>query len=328
MDANPVFAPDHWRQMAEFCKAEMAVGGPDPHMKLIGHMSRECSWEERVWRGGCYVGVYNVPAAEKLWTFWSPDQVHARPAALATWLAEYWAGLPLRRERRSVKSPEKLAYFLQTFALWLAEDAKRTIGVGVPYETAWNSVQTVYALGRYSAIKLLQYFYLFCEYPRPLYDIRAPGGWSPREALTLLFPERTAGLTGDDSFENIVLSEATAITAQGRFAKEFGLALDFFHLQVLLCDYKQSWSGRRQYPGRSNDSELEYHGKVAARFGPSTNMFTSRQALFPKEALGEIQGWAGVRKELGTTLRDHGYTWSDMTYDYTKMKDLDKPVRR
>ena len=46
---------DHWQNFADFCQLEMAIGGPDPHMKLTAQMCDldGCSWDERAWRGLC-----------------------------------------------------------------------------------------------------------------------------------------------------------------------------------------------------------------------------------------------------------------------------------
>jgi len=89
-----------------------------------------------------------------------------------------------------------------------------------------------------------------------------------------------------------------------------GLPLTMFETQVFLCDYKQAWKGR-QYPGRSQDSELEYASAIAPHWGEDDTMPLLRDRLFPRQVLGEWNGWSHVRKELGRVLPQAGFTWSD-----------------
>jgi len=148
--------------------------------------------------------------------------------------------------------------------------------------------------------------------------------------LTILYPEYVDNLMGDDSTENIVISNRLGVETQARL-KEMGVSLDLFELQVLLCDYKQSYVGKRQFPGRSQDSELSYYYKVKSHFGDAykSRMFEARLDMYPEEVLGEVQGWSSVREELGKVLRGYGYTWSDLKYDYILSKDnLANPVER
>ena len=93
---------DYFAQHIEY---DLAAGGPDPHMRCTGHMVRDVSWEEKVWRIGCYVGVYNVPSAEVIWQHWPWKRVINDPEGLASWIAENWKGLNFRRERRAVRTP-------------------------------------------------------------------------------------------------------------------------------------------------------------------------------------------------------------------------------
>jgi hypothetical protein len=331
--------PDHWAQLAEFCRWETAVGGPDPHMALVGKLSEHESLAERIWRGGCYIGVYNVPVAQALWTAWPWDAVRGFRVSeedLTRWLAERWDGIVTRRERRAVRRPEQLARFLCQYAVW-AElvPARRWFDGSGPadarerYEAAWVDCQTVYALGRYVALKILEYLRRYCDAPILLPDLRAAGGWSPRAALALLFPDRAESLTGGDSEHDVSVANATAAEAGLRLRWDFDIDLDTYRLQVLLCDYKQSWAGRRQYPGRSHDSEFVYYDRVAEFWNLDRSMFDARALLFPAVALGELAGWDAVRDDLGHVLVDHGYTWSDLRFDYLASRDdLAHPVER
>ena len=137
---------DHWTYFAEFARNEMAVGGPDPHLVLVGEMSHDVSWEERLWRGGCYAAVYNTPTAEILWRQWPwPVLLQVSEAEVIVWLRDHWAGLATRRERRCIRTPEKLAHFLTDYAAW-AVTQTYPAWQGQSYEGLWASAQQVYAL--------------------------------------------------------------------------------------------------------------------------------------------------------------------------------------
>jgi hypothetical protein len=326
---------EHFRYFSEFCRYDMAVGGPDPHMACVGHMSRNEGWRERMWRAGCYIGVYNVPTAEVIWQNWSWRDVSARgwnTDDMGSWISENWQGLALRRERRAVRTPAKLARFFSSYAHWLSEvdDAawlrKDRNAPESAYEDAWQDVQRVYGLGRYVALKILEFFERYCEAPIHLPDLRPKGGWSPRTALALLYPDHAEALLGDDSRYNCHIANECATHAQMRLLGEYDVVVSRYNLQVLLCDYKQSYVGRRQYPGRSQDSEMMYRQKVGGYFENDTDMWAARREIFPPDALGEVQGWQDVREELGDVLRDFGYTWSDTKFKYTETTDLRRPI--
>lgn len=321
-------APDHWKQFAEFARWERAVGGPDPHMGTAAHLVLTDPVHDRLWMAGCYVAVYNVPGALKLYERWGARISANDEPALVAWLRENWAGIPFRRERRAVRTPEKLARFLISYANWMRERPWRWWRGGdkvEQYEQAWwDSGAALYGYGRYAALKLLEFMRRYCDAPIELVGIRARGGWSPREGLMMLWPD--VPMIGVNSPTGDRTAEDYAAFTMLRLAEDYGEELDWYMLQVLLCDYKQSWYGR-QYPGRSLDSEIEHARKVMDHFGGDLRPFwEARQDLFPAVARGETRGWSRVRGELGHVLRDHGYTWSDLRFDYRATADLAQPV--
>ena len=295
---------DHWAHFTEFCRYEKRAGGPDPHMALAAHFASSVPEREAFWRLGVYVAVYNVPTAMAIWNRWEPDDVFAHPNELEDWLREHWPFIATRRERRSVRRPQQLASCLYTIARWAMEGT-----MPASYHDAWAAADRLYAFGRYAKIKLLEATHRVLFLPdEQIPDLRPDGGWSPIEGLRLLYP--------DDELineSNPRLVNQLAETVRERAGVE-GVALDRYEVQVLLCDYKQAWHGR-QYPGRSQDSELEYAETVGQAFDV-TEMFGARLELFPQEVLGEVRGWNGVRKELGSCLPEHGYVWSDFKFDY------------
>lgn len=316
---------DHWRFFTEFCRYERLAGGPDPHMACVGEMAaglgRQSAWD---WCG-VYIACYNVPTAEILYR-----ELPARGLEQEQWIRDNWAGLAFRRERRPVRTPAKLARYMESWEEWASHDRPWMSGLMGPheaYEAAWRDVLTVWGLGRYVALKALEFLRRYAGAPIELPDIRPAGGWSPRQALALLYPEHEPYLNGDDRAGNLAVANGLAFDAQQRLW-DAGVEVDLYNLQVLLCDYKQSAVGQRQYPGRSLDSEMVHARKVHAHFGNTTQLWEVRSRLFPAWALGELNGWDDVRP-LGPVLAEHGYTWSDRLYDWNASKDrLDQPVRR
>lgn len=304
-------------------------------MTATGWLVRDEPRAERLWAAGCYIAAYNVPAAEILLRYWPAESVRLYPDQLPEWLRQNWPGIPFRRERRAVRTPNKLATFLVSYERWLRGWENRewlSGGLLSPeeaYETGWKDVQRVYGLGRYVALKILEFMRRYCEAPIELPDLRARGGWSPRAGLALLFPNEAATLQGNDSAANVARANALAERGRDVLRSSYNVALDRYEMQVLLCDYKQSAIGRRQYPGRSQDSEMEHAAKAAVHWGDQNHLWAARQACFPEWALGEFNGWEGVREELGHVLADFGYTWSDALYDWKESRDdLAAPVTR
>jgi len=312
---------EHWKHFADFCRWEQATGGPDPQIPLVGEMARDCSMNERIWRGGCYIAVYNVPFAEILWREWSWEHVQANPEDLLPWLTDVWPGIITRFERRCVRRPEWMAKFLLGYAQWqkvlLDSGSLPPTSSEERYLVMWDSCLTVPRLGRYVALKLLEYLDKHCDFSLRAPDIRPKGGWSPRETLAELFPKHNELINGGDKPENHQIINKCCHTAIERLRDAYNVAVDYFQLQVLLCEYRESHESKKQYPGRSHDSELNYGNKAAALWPDAkTDLWRARSALFPQACLGEISGWDGPRKDLGRVLATHGYTWSDLKFDY------------
>lgn len=329
---------DHWSNFAEFCRWEMKAGGPDPHMRLAARMAENdgADWLEQVWRGLCYLGVYNVPTAAAVWNEWPWVKARGASGKFTSWLGRHWkGGIALRRERKAVLSPVKLGRYFDSAVQWLRDKQDNGLGwIGdcdlsprERYDTGWEDVQSIYAMGRYVANKFLEYARRYLNVNSPAYDIRSRGGWSPREGLALLWPYYAETLCGDDSPEACAVADHCASQTRTAVQEQYGLDLDYYNLQVLLCDYKQCYVGRRQFPGRSQDSEIAYERKIAPHWGRNVAMYAARRQIFPTEVLGEVRGWNRVREELGDCLAVHGYMWSDFCYDYLRSRhNLARPV--
>jgi hypothetical protein len=337
---------DQWKNFADFAKYEMAAGGPDPHMKLTAELCKidGCNWEETAWRGLCYLGVYNVPTAEQIWNVWTFKKALKEGSKLfLPWFTEHWQGITMRRERKSARSPIKMSKYFETAAMWLNNliaqkksgngwiAGNKNISATERYEIAWEDVMSsdsIYSMGRYIGFKYLEYGIQYLGFPIELNDIRAKGGWSPRACLAILWPEQAEVLLGNDSPEEIAIVDEYAKKTKERTLKEYGVNLSYYNLQVLLCDYKQCYVGKRQFPGRSQDSEIMYRKKIEPYWKGKTKIWEGRANIFPPKVLGELNNWWCVREELGKVLYDHGYMWTDLMYDYNLSKHrLSMPVK-
>ncbi len=323
----------HWDFFAEFCYYEMAAGGPDPHMVLTGHMAKHERLPERVWRGLVYLTFYNVPTAVKCWTDWPWPSVISK-GTIQPWVEENWAGLATRRERRCVRVITNMVKCLEGAAWWAVDLSGKPWmdwDYKTPEERYWEAYQDVLAIpffGRYNGMKFVEYGMRYCGFPLELPGIHPKGGWSPRSTLAFLFPKYINELMGDDRPEHLVLADSLADQAIGILNATYDIKMDRYLMQVLLCDYKQSFF-KRQFPGRSLDSTLHYAAKIAPHWTrPPSEIWTARAEIFPHACLGEVGGWDEVREDLPDVLRDHGYTWSDLLYDYKASRDnLAEPIK-
>src|SRR5437867_1284587 len=110
---------DHRRQLKEFALYELAAGGPDPHMRYAGKAAFPHGWQEIVWRAGVYMAFYNFASAEVVWQHWPYKEAKRKEADMGLWIMENWKGLRTRRERRTVRSWEKMATCLQGYMEWM-----------------------------------------------------------------------------------------------------------------------------------------------------------------------------------------------------------------
>ena len=335
---SSISAEQHWDQFAQFALWEKAAGGPDPHMSLAGALSEPESLEERRWRIGLYVGFYNVPSAEVAWVHWPFLRVRSEGIeAMTDWIGLNWKGFSFRRERRAVRTSRKMAEYLGSYWTWMVELSKilrsnEELSQEALYDLLWVSTNdNLRYAGRYACFKLLEALKRYGEVPAELPDIRPIGADSPRYTLAWLYPNDAVPLLGGNSKYELKVVERCVRQGIEELKTRVGVSADFYSFEVYLCDYRQSWEGKRQYPGRSQDSELDYHRKIAAYWGSQykTRMWTMREQIFPYECLGEQMGWTGVRKPLGLLLSQTGITWSDLIYDWPKSAgDPMKPIKR
>lgn len=323
----------HIAMFSDFCHKVKQISGATPHLRTVGESCRECDEKETAWRGGLYAACYNYPAAEAIWLTWQPEWVLKNQFRFCRWVEENWKGLPLRKERKAVNSVKKLSECIIGYAAWQLQGGLTEMYQAVnrakdPYQAAWERFSECKYMGRYITIRYLEFMRRYAQLNVRMNDARAKGGEHPRQGLHLLIPEQA--LIRSDSPEDLQISEA-AFKYCLSLLRERQVFLDHYELQSLVCEYKQAALGKHQYPVQALDSELGYYAKVVSHFGDRyaerSQFFRVRSSLFPEQALGELSGWPGKRKELGIVLACHGYNWSDLLYDYKRTTDLAHPVR-
>lgn len=328
----------HFDKFVEFTAIKQQIGEPSPHLAIVGHLSRGLPINDRLWLLGTYAATYCLPSAQVIWGLWSWEGALSRPAKLAAWIGKNWAGIITRTERRCVRTPAKMADCLSSYLRWMTVEYQQLVDMQDSvkgsdyYDAVWESVSRIRYFGRYINIRLVEGLRRFCGIPARLYDIRSIGGWSPKKALCYLYPEHASVLLVDDKKGN-ALTDELANDLLGR-VQAIVPTVDEYVLAAMLCEYKGAFEKRHQYPGWTIDQEPLLYQKVQAYWGDRVDLsglWEARAALFPEEVLGEKNGWNGTRWDLAKVLRDHGYNWSDLVYDYrrTQLKgDFSSPVNR
>jgi len=292
-------------------------------MADVVHMCKDLPVEQKVWRTALYVGVYNIPTAEAIWTKF-PE--HPRDnEILYNFFSTHWEGMRFRRERKSVALDSTHGKNLTRYC----DGVERTIEYllelhTTDFEDVWAFAMGLPHVGRYAATKLVECWRRLGIVNADCEDIRPKGGWSPRTALAAILPDTKHDPHGND------VGQANEMAQE---VKKFFPQLSWYEFEVMLCEYKTSYKTKRQFPGRSLDSELSYERAIYDYWHPNggvTDHMNTRFLLHPHWALGEVQGWDPKErlKNLGRVLDRHGYTWSDYLYSYNSTMDFSHPVRK
>lgn len=324
----------HMDKFEKFHLAKIAINEPTPHMGVITWLCRSSSVNESLWLAGCYLAAYSCITGEAIWKHWTWRRMCAEPEKMLPWLRENWAGIHTRVPRRCVRTPEKFARCLLSFARWIREDFPRLKSLGSmrmgwdnkndQYDDWWESANNIDFFGRYVSIRLLELMRRWGHMDADLYDIRAVGAHSPIRCMMLLRPSSVDELaTGDAEVVNRIAQDI-----KSRLSTE----QSYFMFATLLCEYRACYEGSRDYAGNQHDEELEYSlSKYAAYWksqGLRSRLYRARAAIDPHVCLGEIQGWSRRRRDVAGWMRERGVVWSDITHDYLRSIEADRPVRR
>ena len=330
-----VLAPEtewHRKMYAEFCRLEVASGGPDPCLDIVAASCKGIDKQIAAWRAGCHVNTWVIASGAMIWHKYPEpaDILLEQLEDLIEWLTVNKEGLPARRDRRAVYDKKKMAQCAITYATWVIDELPSLYDAS--YEELWKSVSTnVRYFGRYATLKVLESLHRMGIVKAGAQDIRAQGAWSPRLTLAWLSPRNVELLNeGGNKADVIRQVDAIAKASIDDVKNRNGLELGWYQQEVLLCNYRQGITWR--HPGRSHDSELGYWHKTKNHWGEdklkeAIAFLDIRQRLYPYVYLGELNGWEGNRKELEVCFLEHSYFWSDGEYSYNNTDDLAEPVR-
>lgn len=328
---------------ADFCAKKAEVKEPSPHLQMIGSLTKDKPIEEVIWFSCLYAAFYNLPSALVMWKEWPWIEAVANPEKIEPWLKENWAGTFTRIERRAVRTVPNMNACIVSLIQWADTKVPDYIAgleyLPEDYDYMWKESENDLAfMGRYIIIRLLEALHRYAGLKPKLYDIRSIGGWSPKKALGLLYPEHLDLLLSNDTKENVIKVDAIAMDAIRIFDEEHGVPMSEYVFAAMLCEYRVAYENKKQYPGWTIDQEPAYWYRIRGFWlehrGPEfvqeieEQFFGSRKATFAVENLGEIQGWDGTRIQPRSVLREIGYNWSDLLYDYNATVDYMNPVRR
>jgi hypothetical protein len=348
---NEQTADWHMSKIVEFTRIKLELGEPSPHLSIVGYLSRDRPIEDRLWLLGTYAATYCLPTAQVIWELWPWDKVKNDTRGLGRWLADNWSGIVTRQERRCVRTVAKMHTCLTSYVDWVKDGYERLVetvvrqpslaGTAAYYDIVWESVSSIKYFGRYINIRLVEGLRRYAGIPANLYDIRSIGGWSPKKALCYLYPNDSDRLLVDDK-EGNALTDQLARQLLDEMRRRIPSAMvgvrrrpevNEYIMAAMLCEYKGAFEKRHQYPGWTIDQEPLLYDKVIDYWGNVMDLaplWRARSALFPLKVLGEKRGWNGTRWEAAKVLRDYGYNWSDVRYDYVatlKSRDFSRPRR-
>ena len=321
-------SPDwHLTKFIQFTSFKNKVGEPSPHLAMVGYMAKDKDKHTTAWMLGCYAASYCLPTAQVMWSNWDYARVVSEPGKFLNWLKNNWKGIVTRQERRCVRTSEKMHRCLHGYAVWLDSkfdslydaDSKSSEEY---YDYVWDSVCSVPFIGRYIGIRLVEGLRRFCGVQAHLYDVRSMGGWSPKKALVFLYPKEQKWLLSNTPEANTRADEIAAdLLSKVKARLPY---VNYYVLAGMLCEYREAFERRHQYPAWTIDQEPLLYDKVRSYWQDDLDMklfWSTRKALFPREALGELDnGWYGTRWAAAKTLRDYGYNWSDLLYNYKAME--------
>lgn len=319
---------DYWAGFSDFVLGETWAGGPSPNLKLVGALADELeppTREHRTWLACCYAAIYNTSGTAALYRHWpDPSDVIADPDP-AGWIEENRPGMPVHSNRRRTHgSPRKMAEGLESLARFSMCDYFEP---GDDYDMLWDNVHEVSHVGRYFGIKLAGTLRELGLTEAAQYDIRGNGAKNGRRTLALLYPDEADSLdmkSGGNSRRAVLLAEDRAAEVKSWLEDERGLAVDWFQLEALLCEFNQMVKGNR-YAGKTSDADYDVLLKAESHFGaePFAPVRRARERLLPLELVETSK-----RERLLPVYRDCGYVWIDGWHDDGATDDPADPAVR
>lgn len=299
---------DAYRELfVEFCQAELASGGPDPQVTLVGRAVAErddLAPAEKAVYCGLFVVPYTIGSGAVLW--------HLRASGATDWasyLIEHKDGFPMRRERRAVWGDDRRK-LMESVVSWidfcyqvLPDAANGT------YDDLYASIgKHVKYFGRYATMKVIETMFQAGLRVPPQSSIVANGAKYPRKMLAMLFPEHAEQM---NSKSNDASTVELANTLAASSSSWIGQVVSWFQLETLLCNARQAHDGK--YAGRSHDRELAHWRRANGYFREHEldlrsvfPFYRLRRETMPNEYLGELGNpqWWEARKDLEVAQKE------------------------
>lgn len=319
----------HHEKIAEFTLFKQQIGEPSSHLKVVGYLSKDKDFHTKGWYIGCYGATYCLSSALMIWEHWTWEQVLRDPKTFEIWIYNNWAGIITRTERRCVRTPEKMVRCLTEYATWIDQRFARLLEYQlkasdskVYYDFVRDDLTSVYSFGRYISTRIIEGFRAYCGIPASLYDVQ---GWSAQKCLCYLYPE-SRELLLTNSIEGTKTIDSLTYDLINRMKPVVNV--NMYVIAAMLCEYRVAFENRKQeYAGCSLDIEILLYDKAKKFWGKSlesAGLWEARSAIFPHEALGEFNDWHGTRLDLTCLLRDYGYNWSDLLYEYSFTSHIER----
>lgn len=343
-DLNARPGPWHLDRFVDFIDAKRRIGEAGFDFRVMGQLCKDVEVSsEMAWRVGCFTSVYSIAMGSVLWANWPYDNVKADmdggSTELLNWLLKEHRTriLPFtKRERRCVYTPQKLARYLYSYAKWVKHSypsfrATMSGGYGTDrdfYDALWTSLdKSVQFAGRYIIIRIIEALRQHAGMGRAvLYDIRSAGAWSVKKSLAYIYREHADTLLVQGA-DNDGLVQELADTLADTVKERRGWKPGYITLASAICEYRECYEGQNQYPGFAVDIDLGFAEKIRDAWPDSFDFkayAAARKKLFHPRCVGEWRkpGWRGIREELKGVLRNKGYVWCDIDYEYPTLEKV------
>ena len=288
---------------ARFAEQMMTSRDIDPVYPVLAELNAQEPAEDALWRTLCYVALYHIGASEVLfYNSEAADGDHRIDPELIRELAPK-AGT----ERRGLRSAGFLEVHLRAILskrerfgsldAWL-----RTGHTGDPrrdWTLTFEHLQNVPYNGRWAAFKTCDVLAETHGWPIEAPDAGHRFSTGPREGLTQLVEDGILefdlpSFTDQSNAAIDRLDRATEQVQRGLWL--IGNPVKVSEVETLLCNW-HALRHRHYYVGHDIDEMLERVLWVEDK-GIQRRLLKARRAALPVETLGEVQGWAGRRKEL------------------------------
>lgn len=275
-----------------FAAAQLASGDIDPTYPVLAKVYRQRGYDAdtALWHTLLYVAFYNLGSAEEVFNAFPAYQHITAPLTKTT-------GIERRGFRGNTLANDHINAMV---ALWKAAGgpSKWVQGViGRGGEQGWKKLRLAFQQvphgGNWSSYKWADLLKNVHHLPITADDIGVGGGGPTAGPVPGMV--RLTNKPWKECAENVLLQRQLMLDCVSKGVPFDGLD----QLETALCDFNSLCKGT-YYVGHDIDQQMDQ----LANLGPE--WWAARQQVFPRQYLGELNGWNGVRKELKTKYAQEG----------------------